>query len=109
MFDKKEFVENVIERGLNLNEIIKEAREEIQQTESSSYGVRGAPETRAAGSGEYVRFLGSMGFFLMSGEMPNNISDDEFQILPPLVQHLVDRGDFSPDVLELFGTRGVTG
>ena len=49
VFDKKEFVESVIAKGRSLDEIVKEARAEIQQTESSSYGVRGAPETRAAG------------------------------------------------------------
>ncbi len=93
----------MIERGLDLNEIIKEAREEIQQTESSSYGVRGAPETRAAGSGEYVRFLGSLVFYLQSGSTPAGISDDNFQLLHRLAQHLVDRGDLEPDILELFG------
>ncbi len=103
MFDKNEVIESVIRRGLDLNEIIKEAREEIQQTESSSYGVRGAPETRAAGSGEYVRFLGSLVFYLQSGSTPAGISDDNFQLLHRLAQHLVDRGDLEPDVLELFG------
>ncbi len=93
----------MIERGLDLNEIIKEAREEIQQTESSSYGVRGAPETRAAGSGEYVRFLGSLVFYLQSGSTPAGISDDNFQLLHRLAQHLVDRGDLEADSLELFG------
>ena len=103
MFDKKEFVEDVIERGLSLNEILREAREEIQQTESSFYGVRGAPQTRAAGSGEYVRFLRSLMFFLQNRKIPAVLSADNFQLLYHLAQHLVDRGDLKPDILELFG------
>ncbi len=106
MFDKDDFVESVIARNLGLKEIIKDARDEIDLTESISYGVKGTPESRAAGSGEYVRFLGSVGFFLLSvvKVSPANLSDDELQILLPLAQHLVDRGDLEPDILELFGT-----
>jgi len=96
VFDKKEFVEGVIERGLSLHEIV---------TESSSPLVRGAPANRAAGSGDQVRFLRALVFFLLSAVKvrPENLSDDEFQILLPLAQHLVDRGDLEPDILELFG------
>ncbi len=98
VFDKKEFVEGVIKRGLNRNEIIKEAREEIRVTEAIS-----------PGSGEYLRFLGSVVFFLQSRKIPAVLSTDNFQLLLPLAQHLVDRDGLSPDILELFGTRGVTG
>ncbi len=103
MFDKNEFVESVIARNLDLKEIIKDARDEIDLTESISYGVKGTPESRAAGSGEYVRFLGSVGFFLQSRKIPAVLSADNFQLLYHLAQHLVDRGDLSSDILELFG------
>ncbi len=109
MFDKKEFVESVIAKGRSLDQIVDEALDEIRETESRSPPVTGAPANRAAGSSDHVRFLRELVFFLMSGDMPNNISDDEFQILLRLAQHLVDRGDFSPDILELFGAGGVTG
>ncbi len=104
MFDKKEFVESVIERGLGRNEIIKEAQAEIRLTESISHRVTGAPESRAAGSGEYLRFLGSVEFFLQSREIPANVPDDHFQLVLHLAWYLVGRGDFTPDVIELFGT-----
>ncbi len=105
MFDKNEFVESVIERGLGRNEIIKEAREEIHQIESRLRLVIDAPDNRAEGNSDHVRFLRSLMFFLTSEVKvrPANLSDDEFQILLPLTQHLVDRGDLEPDVLELFG------
>ncbi len=105
MFNKKEFVEDVIERGLNRYEIAKEAQAEINLTESRSPLVTGAPANRAAGSGDHVRFLRALVFFLLGvGKVrPARLSDDEFQILLPLVQHLVDRGDLEPDILELFG------
>ncbi len=97
MFDKKEFVESVIERGLSRYEIAKEALTEVDRIESRSI--------RAAGSRDHVRFLRSLVFFLLSvvRAKPARLSDDEFQILLPLVQHLVDRGDLEPDILELFG------
>ncbi len=101
MLDKKEFVEGVIARRLRLHEIVSEARAEILRIESRAI--------RPVESGDYARFLRILVFFLMSGDMPNSISDDEFQILLPLAQHLVDRGDFSPDILELFGAGGITG
>ncbi len=103
VFDKNEFVENVIERGLNRYKIVSEAQAEINRTESRSI--------RAEGSSDHVRFLRSLMLFLIIEVKvrPANLSDkakyreDEFQILLPLAQHLVDRGDLSPDVLELFG------
>ncbi len=103
MFDKNDFVESVIARNLDPKEIIKDARDEIGLTESISHRVKGAPDTRALGSGEYLRFLGSVGFFLQSRKIPAVLSTDNFQLLRRLAQHLVDRGDFSPDILELFG------
>ncbi len=105
MFDKKEFVEGVIERRLGLDEIVKEARAEISRTESRLHLVIGAPDNRAEGSSDHVRFLRALVFFLLSvvKVRPANLSGDEFQILLPLAQHLVDRGDLEPDTLELFG------
>ncbi len=97
MFGKKEFVEDVIKRGLGLDEIVKEARAEILYIESRSI--------RPVGIGDYVWFLRILVFFLISKvkAKPENLSDDEFQILLPLAQHLVDRDGLSPDILELFG------
>ncbi len=105
MFDKNEFVENVIERGLNRYEIVSEARAKIRRTESRLRLVIGAPDNRAEGSSDHVRFLRALVFFLLSvvRAKPARLSDDEFQILLPLAQHLVDRGDLEPDILELFG------
>ncbi len=98
MLDKKKFVESVIARKLGLNEIVAEARAEIRQTESRRF--------RTPGSSDHVRFLRSLVFFLISSAKvrPLNLSDDEFQILLPLAQHLVDQDGLNPDVLELFGT-----
>jgi len=103
VFDKKKFVESVIKIELSLNEIIKDAREDIARAESSSYGVKGAPDNRAAGSGDYVRFLGSLVNFLQSGTRPAGISDDDFQLLHGLTKYLVQIGNFKPTILELFG------
>ncbi len=103
MFDTNEFVESVIAKGRSLDDIVNEAREEISRAESSSRLVIDGPDNRAEGSSDHVRFLRALVFFLQSGDMPNNVSEDDFQLLLPLAQHLVDRGDLEPDILELFG------
>ena len=97
VFDKNDFVESVIERGLGLDQIVKEARAEILYIE--------ARPVRPVGSRDYARFLRALVFFLISEVKvkPEDLSDDEFQILLPLAQHLVDRGHLNPDILELFG------
>ncbi len=103
MFDKNEFVEGVIERGLSLDQIVDEALDEIRETESRSPLVTGAPDNRGAAPCGPVRFLHSLVFFLRGGVIPENLSDDDFQILFRLTQYLVDRFDLEPDILELFG------
>ena len=97
MFDKKEFVEGVIARRLGLDEIVSEARAEIRQTESRAI--------RPVGIGDYVWFLRILVFFLISKvkAKPEDLSDDDFQLLLPLAQHLVDHDGLNPDILELFG------
>ncbi len=119
MFDQKEFVESVIERRLSRYEIVDEALTEIHRAESRLQLVIGAPTNpvhspttligtptnRAARSDDHVRFLRSLVFFLECElkAKPARLSDDEFQILLPLAQHLVDQDGLSPDVLKLFG------
>ncbi len=105
MFDKKEFVEDMIERGLNRYRIVSEARAEISRTESRLHLVIDDSDNRAEGSSDHVRFLRALVFFLLSvvKVRPARLSDDEFQILHRLTQHLVDRGDLEPDTLELIG------
>ena len=97
VLDKKKFVESVIDRKLGLYAIIAEARAEIRQTESR--------RITAPGSSEHVRFLRSLVFFLISpaNVRPINLSDDDFQILRPVAQHLVDQYDLSPEILASFG------
>jgi len=102
MYDKKEFVDGVVERDVGRLEIIKEARDEVRQTERESHRVPGAPAARAAGSGGYGQFLLSLVFFLGHRIRPASLSDDDFDLLLPLAEHLVARGDLQASVLELF-------
>ncbi len=97
MFDKKEFVESAIKRGLSLDEIVSEARTEILYIESRPI--------RPVGSGDYARFLRILVFFLISEVKvrPANLSDDNSRLLFRVAKYLVDRGILKPDVLELFG------
>ncbi len=88
----------MIERGLDLNEIISEARTEILYIESRPI--------RPVGSGDYARFLRILVFFLISEVKvrPADLSDDNSRLLFRVARYLVDRGMLKPDVLELFGT-----
>ncbi len=92
-----------IERGLNRYKIVSEARAEISRTESRLHLVIDDSDNRAEGSSDHVRFLRALVFFLQSRSTPAGISDDNFQLLHRLAQHLVDRGDLEADSLELFG------
>lgn len=105
MFDNDEFIESVIERRLSRYEIVNEALVEIHRSESRLRFVIGAPTNKAAGSSDDVRFFHSLVFFLECDlkVKPARLSDDEFQILLPLAQHLVDRDGLKPDILRLFG------
>ena len=96
MFDKKEFVEDVIARGLGLDQIVNEARVDILLIESRTI--------RPVGSSDYAEFLRALVVFLTSvvKVKPEDLLDDEFQILLPLAQHLVDHDGLNPDILELF-------
>ena len=97
VFDKNAFVESVIRRKLGLLAIVSEARAEIRQI--------GSRPIKPVESSDHIRFLHILVFFLISEVKvkPEDLLDDEFQILLPLAQHLVDRGHLNPDVLELFG------
>ncbi len=97
MFDKNEFIESVIARRLNFQEIVSEARAEVLYTESRP--------VRPVGGGDYVRFLRILVFFLLSVAKvrPANLSDDNSRLLFRVAKYLIDRGDLEPDVLELFG------
>ncbi len=96
MFDKKEFVESVIERGLNRYKIVSEARAEILRIESRAI--------RPVGSSDYARFLRILVFFLISEVKvrPANLSDDNSRLLFRVTKYLVDRGKLKPDILESF-------
>ncbi len=103
MFDKNEFIESVIRRGLRLHEIVSEARAEIHRIESRAI--------RPVGSRDYARFLRILVFLLISEVKvrPPNLSDDNSRLLFRVTKYLIDRGILKPDILELFGAEGVTG
>ncbi len=96
VFDKKKFIDSVIERKLGLYAIVAEARAEIRQTESRAI--------RARGSSDNIRFLRILVFFLTSAvkTKPANLSDDDFKLLFQVTKYLVDAGNLNPQALKLF-------
>ena len=100
-FDKQAFVQRV--KDLDLDQIVDAAKQEVYETESTSYGVPGAPDARAEGSVRYASFLKGLLFYLRSGKRPAGLTAEEFHILRPLVESLVRRGQLLPAVLQDFG------
>ena len=86
MFDKKKFVESVIQRKLGLYAIVAEARAEIRQTESRAI--------RARGSSDRLRFLRILVFFLISEVKaePANLADDDSNLLFQVVKQVLANG-----------------
>lgn len=79
--------------------VSKEGREAERRSEK---GI-GADEAVRRGSREYARILRGLAFFLQGGGKPAGVSDSEFQLFRPVCERLVEKGQFKPETLELFG------
>lgn len=99
-FDKSAFVERI--KGLNIHVMIEAARSEIFDTESRYHGVRGDPQARDEGSMRYVVFLKGIVYYLEHGQRPGALTGDEFHLLRPLVDSLVERGQLKASALDDF-------
>ena len=89
-------------RDMNYLEILQHAEMEANRAEKASTRVRGAVRARQQGSGQYVAKIGAFLFFMRHGQRPSSASDDEFQSYRPVVEALVAKDQFKPEILNLF-------
>lgn len=97
-FSISEFIKSCI--GLPYIEILEKADQQVRWAESLTRGGRqGAPKARADGANHYAAELKSLLFYLRSGTPPGSGS---FQMYRPIVQSLVNYGEFKPEALNAF-------
>jgi hypothetical protein len=89
-------------RDENYEEMIRSADSAVQNVESRSYGVKGAPRARQQGSVEYAMALKRFLNFMGTGNRPGGITDWEFQLYRPICEALVQKGRFRPEVFKMF-------
>jgi len=88
--------------GKQFEEILSDAEEEIRIAEARSRNVKGAPEQRKRGSGEYSARIKAFLYFMRYASRPGSASDLEFALYRPVCESLVGLGRFDPKFLDLF-------
>jgi hypothetical protein len=89
-------------QDLDYLEILQAAEQQVYGIEPGLSRVRGAPERRRLGGGKYVAKLKKLLFFMRSGVRPGGIDEVDFQAYRPVCVSLVRRGQFKPEILDLF-------
>ena len=89
-------------RDLDYQEIIQAAENQVYAIEPGLTRARGAPERRRLGGGKYVAKLKKFLFFMRSGIRPGTVDDLDFQAYRSVCASLVRRGQFKPEILDLF-------
>ena len=88
--DFKEFINNI--KDNNCKEIIKLAKKELHR-------VRAHDKADT----EYAEILRGFLFFMQWGKKPNAIDEQQFQVFKPVLENLVEKGDyFRPEHLRYF-------
>jgi hypothetical protein len=102
-YNKKldDFIESVKDK--DRIEIFQIAQREIAGAESGLSGVKGAVAKRASGAPEYVAILKGFMFVFMTGGRPSmGEFEEEFQKFKPIIESLVKKGQFKPEILSVF-------
>lgn len=99
-YDIAKFLKSVAEK--DYPDIISAADAACAAAERVSYGKRGAPAARAAGSTDYISSLKAFLFFMRTGARPAGVGDTEFRLYRPVCEALVKKEQFKSSVLDLF-------
>ena len=87
---------------LSYASILHEADSECGSVERTLYGVKGAPKRREDGGSAYVEKIKAFLFYMRHGTRPGSASEADLRAYKPVVQALVERGEFKPDALDTF-------
>jgi len=94
-----EFTEAVKEK--DYPEIIRLAEQELREARNLPW--RGVDKGKRECIIAYGTFLRSFLFFMRgSGIRPSSLSDEDFQLLRPVCERLVQKGQFIPEIIDFF-------
>jgi hypothetical protein len=84
-------------------EIIHSAHQELQEVKNLPWSGKGVDKAKRESITDYIGFLEGFLFFMNgSGIKPSSISNSDFQLLRPMCERLVQKGQFKPEVMTLF-------
>lgn len=99
-FDFNEFLDRMA--TLDYHEILMQANSECGSVERISYGVKGCVRHRADGSVRYAQRIKAFLWFMRTCTRPLSADESEFQRYRGVAKALVEKGQFKPEVLDLF-------
>lgn len=99
-YDFDAFLERMAK--LDYLKIIAVADEECGRVESFSRRVPGAVERRKRGSLQYAAKIKGFLFYMRYGKRPQGVSDSDFQKYKVVVEALVRKKQYKPEVLNAF-------
>jgi len=83
-------------------EVLRVANDRCIQVENFSFGRKGAVDRRESGSLEFINKLKGLLSWLHHGRRPNGISEYDFQLIKPLAERLVEKGQLNLLALDEF-------
>ena len=95
-FDKAGFLTKILNK--DWHDIIFDTDSAIRSAENIK--VKGRDDEYYKSS--YLIYVKSIGFFLQSVVKPAGLSDSEFQQLKPLIQNLIDKGQWKAESIKVF-------
>ena len=99
-YNFEKFIERIKDK--DYLEILRLALQEVNYIEPRLYRVRGAPERRKRGGGEYVKRLKEFIFFMRFFIKPSGINDRVFQLYRPICENLVKKNQIKSKILDFF-------
>lgn len=83
-------------------EIIRLTQQEKREVENLPWSGKGVDKSKKESIKNYTMFLAGVLFFLQTRVRPLSLSDSDFQLLRPVCERLVQKGQFKPEVMTLF-------
>jgi len=99
-YDFKKFIEDIREK--DYPEIVLAAERAAYEAERKSFRIKGSVKAREQGSLRYIDLLKKFLFFMNHGVKPAGITDWDFLMFRSVCENLVKKGQFKPEVLDIF-------
>ena len=87
---------------LHYHEILYEADKECAAVERTLSQVKGAPKRREQGGVVYCSQIKEFLFFIQNGKRPGSASPIDFQAYKPVVESLINKGEWKAETLTQF-------